>query len=232
MQNILIPTKLNAAAKQLLEEQGYTVVQDADASMDELIKQHPDTEALIVRSNKVTPEVLDALPKLRLVVRAGAGYNTIDVKHARKNGVDVMNTPGANSNAVAEEVITLVLSHFRHVLRGDASVREGLWEKKKLMGRELSGKTIGILGLGNIGQFLIKRLRGFDCRIVGFDPLISAARAEELGVDSIEGTKEELRSFLLEQEKQKARRNARESEAAIKAAEAFVAPHLEFDVKI
>lgn len=183
MKKVLIPTKLNAAAKSMLEEHGYTVVQDADTSMEELIKQNADTEAMIVRSDKVTAEVLDALPSLKLVVRAGAGYNTIDIKHARKNDVDVMNTPGANSNAVAEEVIALVLGYFRHIVVGDRTTREGKWEKKKLMGRELTGKTVGVVGLGNIGRLVIERLAGFECRIIGYDPLINAARAEEMGVE-------------------------------------------------
>lgn len=182
MKKVLIPTKLNPAAKALLEEHDYTVVQDADSSLDELIKQHSDAEALIVRSEKITEDVIDAFPKLKLVIRAGAGYNTIDVKHARKNDVDVMNTPGANSNAVAEEVLALVLAHYRHLVKGDQSTRAGKWEKKSLMGRELTGKTIGIVGLGNIGQLVAKRAAGFECEIIGYDPLINAARAEEIGV--------------------------------------------------
>lgn len=183
MKKVLIPTKLNAAAKSMLEEHGYTVVQDADSAMEELIQAHADTEALIVRSNKITADVIDAFPNLKLIVRAGAGYNTIDIKHARRMDVDVMNTPGANSNAVAEEVIALVLAYYRHVVEGDQTTRAGKWEKKRLMGRELTGKTIGIVGLGNIGQLVAKRASGFDCTVIGYDPLINAARAEDLGVE-------------------------------------------------
>ena len=102
MRKVLIPTKLDKFAAQLLSERGYEVVLDSATPMVELIKQHPDAEVLIVRSEAVTAEVIDALPQLRLVVRAGAGYNTIDIKYARHRNVDVMNTPGANSNAVAE----------------------------------------------------------------------------------------------------------------------------------
>ena len=182
MKNVLIPTKLDSIAREDLEENGFHVVQDAAADLEDLIRAHPETQALIVRSNKITADVIDALPKLRLIVRAGSGYNTIDIKHARKNGVDVMNTPGANSNAVAEEVVAMVLAHYRHIVRGDNSVREGLWEKKQLMGRELAGKTIGIVGLGNIGQLVVKRLAGFDVTCLGYDPLISEALANEMDV--------------------------------------------------
>ncbi len=182
MRKVLIPTKLNSIAKAMLEDKGYTVVQDADVELNELVTKHSDAEALIVRSEKVTAALLDAMPKLKVVVRAGSGYNTIDTKHARKNGVDVMNTPGANANAVAEEVVALILAHYRNIVRGDNSTRQGLWEKKKLMGRELTGKTVGIVGLGNIGQLVIKLLGGFDCRIIGYDPVISADRAKDIGV--------------------------------------------------
>jgi D-3-phosphoglycerate dehydrogenase len=182
MKNVLIPTKLNPVAKDILESKGYSVIQDSETPLTELISRHPDTEALIVRSEKVTEEIIDGLPKLALVVRAGAGYNTIDIKHARRKGVDVMNTPGANSNGVAEEVFALALAAYRHIIPGDTSTRAGLWEKKKLMGRELAGKTLGIVGLGNIGQLVAKRSQGFEMRLLGYDPIISAERAAEAGV--------------------------------------------------
>ncbi len=186
MKQVLIPTKLNPVGREILEEKGFEVVQDAETDLEELVQQYPEAEALVVRSNKVTAEVIDALPKLSVIVRAGAGYNTIDTKHARKNDVDVMNTPGANANAVAEEVIALVLAYYRHVVRGDQTTRQGEWEKKKLMGRELAGKTVGIVGLGNIGQFVNKRLEGFEAKVLGFDPMISDNRAEQIGVELVD----------------------------------------------
>lgn len=183
MRKVLIPTKLDVFAGKMLKENGYDVVQDHEKSLPELAAENQDTEVLIVRSEKVTQEIIDALPKLRLVVRAGAGYNTIDIKYARRQDVDVMNTPGANSNAVAEEVIALMLAASRHVIEGDISTRAGRWEKKQLMGQELSGKTIGIMGLGNIGRLLVKRLQGFDMRFLGYDPVLSASLAEQIGVE-------------------------------------------------
>ncbi len=188
MRNVLIPTKLSAIARDILEKNNFTVVQDADASLIELAKQNRSTSALIVRSEKVNSEIIDLLPELKVIIRAGAGYNTIDTRYARRKNIDVMNTPGANANAVAEEVIAMALGAYRHLINGDISTRGGSWEKKNFMGRELTGKTIGIVGLGHIGQLVVKRLSGFACKIIGYDPLISPSKAESLGVklDSLE----------------------------------------------
>ena len=183
MKKVLIPTKLDPVAKELLEANGnYTVVQDDSADLETLAAQHADSYALFVRSEKVTAEIIDALPALKVIIRAGAGYNTIDIKHARTKGIDVMNTPGANANAVAEEVIALMLADARHIVPADASTRTGKWEKKKFMGREVTGKTIGIVGLGAIGRLVAKRLRGFEVKVLAFDPVLSEEAAERLNV--------------------------------------------------
>ncbi len=184
MKKVLIPTKLDTVAKELLEANGnYTVVQDDSTDLATLAAQNADTYALFVRSEKVTPEIIDALPALKVVIRAGAGYNTIDTKYARSKKIDVMNTPGANANAVAEEVIALMLADARHVVPADASTRAGKWEKKKFMGREVTGKTIGIVGLGAIGRLVAKRLSGFEVNVLAFDPVLSEEAAERLGVE-------------------------------------------------
>jgi D-3-phosphoglycerate dehydrogenase len=186
MKKVLIPTKLDAVAAELLTaHRGYEVIQDPQTPLAALAAAHADAYALIVRSEPVTAALIDALPQLRVIVRAGAGVDTIDAKHARKKGVDVMNTPGANANAVAEEVIALMLADARHLIRADASARRGEWEKKAFMGRELTGKTVGIVGLGNIGRLVARRLKGFECRLLGYDPLVSLERAREMGVESV-----------------------------------------------
>jgi D-3-phosphoglycerate dehydrogenase len=187
MKKVLIPTKLNAVARETLERHGgYTVVQDDSSELSVLASQHPDAHALIVRSEKVTPEIIDAMLSLKVIIRAGAGYNTIDTKYARSKQIDVMNTPGANANAVAEEVVALMLADARHVIPSDASTRAGKWEKKNFMGREITGKTIGIVGFGAIGQLVAKRLTGFDVKVLAFDPFLSAERARDLGAESAE----------------------------------------------
>ncbi|HBC89411.1 MAG TPA: hypothetical protein DCZ94_20925 [Lentisphaeria bacterium] len=181
MKNVLIPTKLESVAKEILVARNYKVTQDTKP-LEELVKAYPETEVLIVRSEKVTPQIIDALPGLRLVVRAGAGYDTIDIKYARRKNVDVMNTPGANANAVAEEVVAMMLAAARHVVQGDVTTREGKWEKNKFMGTELTGKTVGILGMGNIGRLVAKRLEGFEMKFLVYDPILSADLAEKIGV--------------------------------------------------
>ncbi len=187
MKKVLIPTKLDTVAARTLEAHGgYTVVQDAKTPIETLVAAHPETYALIVRSEPVTAAVIDLLPDLKVIVRAGAGFDTIDTKYARKRGVDVMNTPGANANAVAEEVVALLLADMRFVIPADASTRAGQWEKKAFMGTELAGKTVGIVGLGNIGRLVAKRLRGFDCRLLGYDPLVPGERAREAGIEPVD----------------------------------------------
>ena len=187
MKKVLIPTKLDKVAQDLLKANGhYEVFQDDSGDIAALCAKHPDAYALIVRSEVVSAQLIDALPKLKVVIRAGAGYNTIDVKYARKKGVDVMNTPGANSNGVAEEVIALMLADARHLIKADASCRAGEWEKKAFMGREVAGKTVGIVGLGNIGRLVATRLSGFGCKFLGYDPLISSERAAQMDVELVD----------------------------------------------
>jgi D-3-phosphoglycerate dehydrogenase / 2-oxoglutarate reductase len=187
MKKVLVPTKLNKALKDILGAAGhYQVIQDESLDLMTLAGHHPDAYALIVRSEKVTSQVIDALPRLKVIIRAGSGYDNIDTKHARKKGIDVMTTPGANANAVAEEVVALMLADARHIVPADISCRAGKWEKNLFMGRELSGKTVGIVGLGYIGQLVSKRLSGFEVRMLGYDPVISQDRAQSLGIEVVD----------------------------------------------
>jgi D-3-phosphoglycerate dehydrogenase len=180
---VLIPTKLSEVAKGILEEAGYEVIQQAGADLLELAASYPEAVGMIVRSEKITAEVIDALPNLKIVVRAGAGFNTIDHKYARSKDVAVMNTPGANSNAVAEEVVGLMIAGCRHFATADKSTRSGMWEKAKFMGSELTDKKVGILGFGNIGQLLASRLKGFDVDLLVYDPYVSQDKANEFSAE-------------------------------------------------
>jgi D-3-phosphoglycerate dehydrogenase / 2-oxoglutarate reductase len=182
---ILIPTKLSTVAKGILEDAGFNVVQAAGVALDELAKEHSDAVGMIVRSEKLTPEVIDLYPALKAVVRAGAGYNTIDTKYARSKNIAVMNTPGANSNAVAEEVVGMMIACARYFVEGDRSTRAGEWKKASLQGFELTGKTVGIAGFGNIGQLLAKRLSGFDVKLQVFDPFVSADKLADFNAEAV-----------------------------------------------
>ncbi len=187
MKKVLIPTKLDRVAAGLLSESGdYEVIQDEKKGISELTALHGDAYAVIVRSEKVTQAIIDSLPSLKVIIRAGAGYDNVDHQYARTKGIDVMNTPGANANAVAEEVVAMMLADARHLVQADASTRAGKWEKKKFMGREIAGKTVGIVGLGNIGQLVARRLSGFNVELLGFDPVISQERAADFDVELLD----------------------------------------------
>ena len=183
---ILSPTKLDKAAAGTLAAAGYDVVQNDNDPIEALVAANPDADGLIVRSEKVTKDIIDALPRLKCVIRAGAGYDNIDYVYARSKNIDVMNTPGANSNAVAEEVIAMILAAYRYIVPGDVTTRAGEWNKKKYMGHELTRKTVGILGLGNIGRMLVKRLQGFECTVLGYDHFLSRQRAINIGATPAE----------------------------------------------
>ena len=142
-----------------------------------------DADALVVRSAvQVDDALLEHAPKLRVIGRAGVGVDNIDTEAATRRGIVVMNTPGANAVAVAELTIALMLALARKLPAANASMHAGNWEKKSLLGAELRGKTLGILGLGRVGLEVAKRARGFGLEIIGSDPFVSAAVARESGI--------------------------------------------------
>lgn len=146
-----------------------------------------DCDALLVRSAvKVNAAVLAKAPKLRVIGRAGVGVDNVDLNAATAAGVLVMNTPGGNAVSVAEHTLALMLSMARMIPEANASTRAGKWEKKKFLGNELRGKTLGVVGLGNIGQEVVRRARGFEMRIVGSDPYVNPQVAADLGVELVD----------------------------------------------
>lgn len=189
---ILVSDQLPASSVDLLRAaSGVEVVEKVGLTEEQLLPLVADIDAWVVRSaTKVTRRLLEAAPKLRWVGRAGAGLDTIDVAAAKERGIEVMNVPGANSVAVAELVFGLLLALFRKLPEADASLRRGEWLKSKLMGRELQGKTLGIVGVGKIGREVAKRAIAFDMTCIGFDPLVSpdamrAAGVEPATIDSL-----------------------------------------------
>ena len=130
--------------------------------------------------------MLEQAPKLRVIGRAGVGVDNVDLDAATQAGVLVMNTPGGNAISVAEHTLALMLAMARHIPQANASTRAGKWEKKKFMGNELRGKTLGIVGLGSIGREVVKRARAFEMRIVAHDPYVTSNIAHDLGVELLD----------------------------------------------
>ncbi|MGH7691413.1 MAG: phosphoglycerate dehydrogenase [Candidatus Dormibacteria bacterium] len=150
----------------------------------ELLQRVGPFQALVVRSEtKVTAPVIAAGTNLRVIGRAGVGVDNIDVEAATAQGVLVVNAPTGNTVAAAEHTIALMLALARNVARGDASLRLGQWERSKLVGSELRGKTILVVGLGKIGAEVSRMAQGLQMRVIAFDPLVSRERAEQLGVE-------------------------------------------------
>jgi D-3-phosphoglycerate dehydrogenase / 2-oxoglutarate reductase len=180
--NILIAEPLAPAGIELFQSQPgwHTFV----SNPKEYAKRLAEADALIVRSAvEVNASVLAQAPKLRVIGRAGVGVDNVDLEAATRAGVLVMNTPGGNAVSVAEHTLGFMLAMARHIPQADASTRAGKWEKKKFMGTELRGKTLGIIGLGSIGREVVRRARAFEMRILAHDPYVSPNLAEDLGVD-------------------------------------------------
>ena len=179
---ILIAEKISAAASELLKEPGWTVL-TADQLDGKLSEQLESADALIVRSAvQADAKLLSHAKKLRVIGRAGVGVDNIDLDAATRQGIAVMNTPGANAVAVAEHTLGMMLAMARHLCRADALMHAGKWEKKSLQGTELRGKTLGIAGLGRIGMEVARRARAFGMEVVGHDPFVSIGVAKEQGI--------------------------------------------------
>ncbi len=179
---IVVAEKISPAAIEELKQPGWTVL-TADQLEGKLTEHLESADALIVRSAvQADSALLSHARKLRVVGRAGVGVDNIDLEAATRQGIAVMNTPGANAIAVAEHTLGMMLAMARHLCRADALMHAGKWEKKSLQGTELRGKTLGIAGLGRIGMEVAQRARAFGMEIVGHDPFVSVAVAKEKGI--------------------------------------------------
>ena len=178
-----------------LSEQGLEVLKNAagiefdykpNLSEDELAAAIGDYEGLVIRSgSKVTAKVLAQAAKLKVVGRAGIGVDNVDVPEASKRGIIVMNTPTGNAITTAEHAISLLMSLARKIPQASASMKAGQWEKTKFGGRELTGKTLGVIGLGNIGRIAADRAQGLRMKVIGFDPVVAPEKAQELGIELV-----------------------------------------------
>jgi len=179
---VIIAEKISAAAVDELQEPGWTVL-TWDQLDGKLTTHLESADALIVRSAvQADAALLQHAKKLRVIGRAGVGVDNIDLDAATHKGIAVMNTPGANAVAVAEQTLGMMLAMARHLCRADALMHAGKWEKKSLQGTELRGKTLGVVGLGRIGIEVARRARAFGMDIVAHDPFVSVGVAKEQGI--------------------------------------------------
>ena len=184
---VLISDKLSPAAVDIFRQRGIAADFKPGLSPAELRAIIAPYDGLAVRSaTKVTRELLDAATNLKVVGRAGIGVDNVDVKSATARGVVVMNTPHGNTITTAEHAIAMMFALARQIPEASASTRSGKWEKNRFMGVELTGKTLGLIGCGNIGSIVADRAIGLKMKVVSYDPYLSEKRALDLGVEKVE----------------------------------------------
>jgi len=187
MVKVLISDKMSPKAAETFRERGIEVDEKPGLDKDELRDIIGEYDGIAVRSaTKISPKLLEAADNLKVIGRAGIGVDNIDLPAATARGVVVMNTPFGNSITTAEHAIAMMLSLARNIPPASASIHDGRWEKSKFMGVELAGKTLGIIGCGNIGSIVADRAQGLKMKVIAFDPYLSHERAEEIGVGKVE----------------------------------------------
>src|SRR4051812_45741574 len=166
-----------------LREAGITVIKETKLDPAALAERIRRVDGIIVRSaTHITAELMDKAEMLKVIGRAGVGVDNIDVKAATQRGIVVMNAPDGNTITTAEHTIALLVSMARNVPQANSSLKAGKWERKKFIGVELRGKTLGIVGLGRIGRSVGQRARGLGMNIVAFDPFVSPEQARDMEI--------------------------------------------------
>ncbi len=174
-----IADAIHESGRRWLEDRGARVLVE-----DAALKDPAQLDALIVRSRtKVTRDLLSRMPNLKVVGRAGVGVDNIDLEAARARGVIVVNAPQATTEAVAEHTIALLFAVARSIPQADATMKQGRWEKKRFMGIELAGRTLGLIGLGRIGAAVARRARGLGMQVVAYDPYLRPEAIRERGAE-------------------------------------------------
>ncbi|MFO0935279.1 MAG: phosphoglycerate dehydrogenase [Gemmataceae bacterium] len=193
MPRVLIADKLESAGIELLSQAGLEVDNRPGLTGDELKAALRNADAAIVRSApKVTAEYLEQPGRLKAIARAGVGVDNIDVAAATRKGIVVMNTPSGNTVSAAEHTIALMTSLARHIPTADAVMKSGKWDRNKFIGTQLTGKTIGVIGLGRIGREVATRAMGLGMSVVGFDPFVTPEKVKEMGYGSVQSVAEML----------------------------------------
>ena len=184
---VLISDALSPAAVAIFQERGVEVDVKPGLDKDELAAIIGQYDGLAIRSaTKVTAKLLESATNLKVVGRAGIGVDNVDIPAATAKGVIVMNTPFGNSITTAEHAIAMMFAVAREIPAADASTQAGKWEKNRFMGVEITGKTLGIVGCGNIGSIVADRALGLRMRVIAFDPFLSPERAVDLGVEKVD----------------------------------------------
>src|SRR5499426_1284555 len=186
---VLISDALSPAAVQIFKDRGVEVdfQPKLGADKEKLAALIGDFDGLAIRSaTKVTPKVLEQATRLKVIGRAGIGVDNVDIPAATAAGIIVMNTPFGNSITTAEHAIALMMALARDIATANTSTHAGKWEKNRFMGVELYGKTLGLIGCGNIGSIVADRAKGLKMRVIAYDPYLSPERAVDLGVEKVE----------------------------------------------
>ncbi|MGQ5701343.1 phosphoglycerate dehydrogenase [Sandaracinobacteroides sp. A072] len=183
---VLISDKMSPLAAEIFRARGVEVDEKPGLSKDELIAIIGQYDGLAIRSStKVTTQILEAATRLKVVGRAGIGVDNVDVPAATARGVVVMNTPFGNSITTAEHAIALMFALARQIPEADVSTQAGKWEKNRFMGVEVTSKTLGLIGCGNIGSIVAERALGLRMKVAAFDPFLTPERAQDLGVEKV-----------------------------------------------
>jgi len=186
MPKVLIADQMSPKAAEIFRARGVEVDEITGLSKDELLKIIGNYDGLAVRSStKATKEVLAAATNLKVVGRAGIGVDNVDIPAASARGIVVMNTPFGNSITTAEHAIALMFALARQLPEADASTQAGKWEKNRFMGVELTAKTLGLIGCGNIGSIVADRAQGLKMKVVAFDPFLTPEHAQDIGVEKV-----------------------------------------------
>ncbi|MFQ5558273.1 MAG: NAD(P)-dependent oxidoreductase, partial [Acidimicrobiales bacterium] len=186
MGRILVTEKIATLALDRLRRAGHDVDVRTGLDPGELIGAVPSAAALIIRSaTQVTAEVIDAAADLVVVGRAGIGLDNVDVAHATDRGVIVVNAPRANAVSAAEHTMALILAQARNIPQAHAALVAGRWERQRWQGVELAGKTLGVIGLGQIGALVAARAQAFSMEVVAFDPYVTGEQARTVDVELV-----------------------------------------------
>jgi len=183
---VLISDALSEEGINILKEAGLEVIYKPGLSPEELKKEMAEVDGLIIRSGtKVTREVLEAAKQLKVVGRAGTGLDNVDLQAANEKGIVVMNVPGGNTLSAAEHTLAMLFSLARKIPQANASVKSGVWDRKKFMGVELNGKTLGIIGLGRIGNIVADRALSLKMQVIAYDPFVTPEAAAKKGIELV-----------------------------------------------